>query len=284
MLLGKTRNFSDFVIFGLRVFGVYAVLVYGNNCGQSEYQSASGECCPMCNIGSVVFRDCEGDASTTCIPCGINTYMNKPSGLYRCFLCKTCDHVQGLIITQDCTTIQNTVCGILEGYYCKDYGDGECTFALKHRKCQSGQEIKVAGTKNTDTVCEACPSGFYSPLGVNCTKWTDCSVKDEDVDKEGSSCDSKETKREVTKDKPAAANLITPVEETVASLSNVPHQCNPVPSEMEAFELYTDKLGGPFPLESAGHGIHGFQKEFQFFIHMTTEQFSVLPRSILNDI
>ncbi|XP_026870158.2 tumor necrosis factor receptor superfamily member 5-like isoform X5 [Electrophorus electricus] len=265
MLLGKTRNFSDFVIFGLRVFGVYAVLVYGNNCGQSEYQSASGECCPMCNIGSVVFRDCEGDASTTCIPCGINTYMNKPSGLYRCFLCKTCDH----------------------------------------------------GTKNTDTVCEACPSGFYSPLGVNCTKWTDCSVKDEDVDKEGSSvndvtckpkrrerysliaavlvaitfvlffklkCDSKETKREVTKDKPAAANLITPVEETVASLSNVPHQCNPVPSEMEAFELYTDKLGGPFPLESAGHGIHGFQKEFQFFIHMTTEQFSVLPRSILNDI
>ncbi|XP_026870157.2 tumor necrosis factor receptor superfamily member 14-like isoform X4 [Electrophorus electricus] len=255
MLLGKTRNFSDFVIFGLRVFGVYAVLVYGNNCGQSEYQSASGECCPMCNIGSVVFRDCEGDASTTCIPCGINTYMNKPSGLYRCFLCKTCDHVQGLIITQDCTTIQNTVCGILEGYYCKDYGDGECTFALKHRKCQSGQEIKVAGTKNTDTVCEACPSGFYSPLGVNCTKWTDCSVKDEDVDKEGSSvndvtckpkrrerysliaavlvaitfvlffklkCDSKETKREVTKDKPAAANLITPVEETVASLSNVP--------------------------------------------------------------
>ncbi|XP_026870155.2 tumor necrosis factor receptor superfamily member 5-like isoform X3 [Electrophorus electricus] len=271
----------------------------------------------MCNIGSVVFRDCEGDASTTCIPCGINTYMNKPSGLYRCFLCKTCDHVQGLIITQDCTTIQNTVCGILEGYYCKDYGDGECTFALKHRKCQSGQEIKVAGTKNTDTVCEACPSGFYSPLGVNCTKWTDCSVKDEDVDKEGSSvndvtckpkrrerysliaavlvaitfvlffklkCDSKETKREVTKDKPAAANLITPVEETVASLSNVPHQCNPVPSEMEAFELYTDKLGGPFPLESAGHGIHGFQKEFQFFIHMTTEQFSVLPRSILNDI
>ncbi|XP_060788278.1 tumor necrosis factor receptor superfamily member 5-like isoform X4 [Neoarius graeffei] len=43
------------------------------------------------------------------------------------------------------------------------------------------------GTKDSDTVCEPCPPGFYSPEGVNCTKWTDFSVRNEVEVQEGTS-------------------------------------------------------------------------------------------------
>ncbi|XP_037391502.1 tumor necrosis factor receptor superfamily member 14-like isoform X2 [Pygocentrus nattereri] len=114
--------------------------------------------------------------------------MNQPNGFTKCFQCKTCDKEQGLYSIHICTTISNTVCGVLDGYYCKDRKENkECTFALKHRQCEPGEGIKVPGTKDRDTECEECPHGFYSPLGINCTKWTDCSVKDQVKDTEGSS-------------------------------------------------------------------------------------------------
>ncbi|MCI4380676.1 hypothetical protein PGIGA_G00242680 [Pangasianodon gigas] len=126
---------STFLTLRLFIFGVHAVLTYGARCGQSEYLSAAGECCPMCNIGSVVFKDCSGDYSTTCKPCSKGTFMNEPNGLSSCFPCKTCD----------------------------------------------------TGTKASDTVCEPCPRGFYSPEGVTCSKWTDCSLYNEIEDQEGTS-------------------------------------------------------------------------------------------------
>ncbi|XP_072537639.1 tumor necrosis factor receptor superfamily member 5-like isoform X2 [Salminus brasiliensis] len=169
----------------LNVLGVHVVLTYG--CGPSEYRSGAGECCPMCSAGTVVLRDCSGDFSTSCKPCTRGTFMNNPNGFKNCFQCKSCDSEQGLYVLHKCTSMSNTVCDILDGYYCTEYTDSECSFALKHRHCSSGEEIKAPGTKTSDTVCEACPSGYYSPLGINCTKWTDCSAKNEIQDKEGSS-------------------------------------------------------------------------------------------------
>jgi len=55
-----------------------------------------------------------------------------------------------------------------------------------------------------------------------------------------------------------------------------------MPSEMQGLELSANnKPNGPFPLQSEGRGVSDFQKEFQFLIHLTTEQFSTLPQSIL---
>ncbi|XP_053481888.1 tumor necrosis factor receptor superfamily member 14-like [Ictalurus furcatus] len=151
--------------------GVYAVLTYGAKCGPSEYLSAAGECCPMCNIGSVVVKDCSGDYSTSCKPCSKGTFMNEPNGLNKCFSCKSCD--TGLYILQECTTIKDTVCEVLDGYYCIQKSGRECSLALKHSECEPGQQVKTPGTKDSDTVCEPCPPGFYSPKGVTCTKWTE---------------------------------------------------------------------------------------------------------------
>ncbi|XP_058245643.1 tumor necrosis factor receptor superfamily member 14-like isoform X4 [Hemibagrus wyckioides] len=171
----------------LHILGICAALTFGSKCGQSEYLSAAEECCPMCAIGSVVLKDCHGDYSTTCKPCSKGTFMNEPNGLHACFQCKICEN--GLYISQNCTTIKDTVCGVLDGYYCMHYSDErrDCSLAIKHSKCKPGEQIKTPGTKSSDTVCEPCLSGFYSPEGVNCSKWTDCSVKNEIEDQEGTS-------------------------------------------------------------------------------------------------
>ncbi|KAL6459134.1 hypothetical protein MHYP_G00326060 [Metynnis hypsauchen] len=183
---------SSVLGFGLLIFGIYITLSYG--CGPAEYELVSGECCPLCPIGTVVLSDCTSDSNTTCIPCPMGTHMSKPNALHRCFLCKICNKEEGLYDSLSCNTTSDTLCEILDGYHCKEYSGSECTFAMKHRQCDPGQNMKVPGNKDSDSVCEVCPLGYYSPLGINCTKWTDCSVKDEIVDREGSSTEDVQCK------------------------------------------------------------------------------------------
>ncbi|XP_050972466.1 tumor necrosis factor receptor superfamily member 14-like [Labeo rohita] len=166
--------------------GFYHFLSVGSTCGPYEYKSAIGECCPMCNIGSVVRSDCSGDVSTTCKPCPSGTFMSQPNGLYQCFTCKHCDKSQGLYIQSKCTTITDTICDVLDGYHCIDFLNSQCRHAEKHRVCRPGKETKTPGTKVSDTVCVDCPPGFYSPSGLNCTKWTDCAARNEIQKEDGS--------------------------------------------------------------------------------------------------
>ncbi|XP_047656298.1 tumor necrosis factor receptor superfamily member 5-like isoform X2 [Tachysurus fulvidraco] len=171
----------------LYIFGICAALTCGTKCRQNEYLSEAEECCHLCAKGSVVMKDCHGDYNTTCKPCSKGTFMIGPNGFHTCHRCKIC--VNGLFISQDCTTIKDTVCGVLDGYYCKHFADdrNDCFLAIKHSKCKPGEQINTPGTKASDTICEPCSPGFYSPEGVNCSKWTDCSVRNEIEDEGGTS-------------------------------------------------------------------------------------------------
>ncbi|XP_045552370.1 tumor necrosis factor receptor superfamily member 14 [Salmo salar] len=139
----------------------------------------------MCNKGLVVRRDCTLESSTSCIPCIRGTFMNEANGLTKCFPCTPCDPGQGLFTQTECKPTSNTVCDVLDGYYCRSYSsNSECNFVVEHTHCSPGQSTKSPGTKTTDTMCEECQHGFYSQHGVNCTAWTDCAamrrVKTED--------------------------------------------------------------------------------------------------------
>ncbi|KAK2898506.1 hypothetical protein Q8A67_009924 [Cirrhinus molitorella] len=169
------------------LFLLFVLRPFGKACGPSEYKSALGECCPMCNVGSVVHSECRGDLSTTCKPCTPGTFISEPNGLHNCFTCRNCVESRGLYIQSKCTTMQDTICDVLDGYHCIDYSVSQCSHAQKHSVCKSGQETKTPGTKTSDTVCVDCPHGFYSLSGLNCTKWTDCSARNEIETEHGSS-------------------------------------------------------------------------------------------------
>ncbi|KAF4110031.1 tumor necrosis factor receptor superfamily member 14-like [Onychostoma macrolepis] len=156
-----------------------SVVAFGKACGPSEYKSTAGECCPMCRIGSVVRSDCSGDLSTTCKPCSPGTFISEPNSLHECFTCRDCGESQGLYIQSTCTTIKDTICDVLDGYYCIDYSNSQCHHAQKHSVCKPGQETKRPGTKTLDTICVNCPHGFFSPSGLICTKWTDCTARNQ---------------------------------------------------------------------------------------------------------
>ncbi|XP_034027790.1 tumor necrosis factor receptor superfamily member 14-like isoform X1 [Thalassophryne amazonica] len=113
--------------------------------------------------------------------------MDQMNSYKECTTCSICDTGHGLFVHQPCTSVSNTVCGVLNGYFCTRFTDnGGCSLAFRHTVCAPGQQMKQAGTNRTDTVCEDCQSGFFSLDGVNCTAWKVCE-ETETVVKEGSS-------------------------------------------------------------------------------------------------
>ncbi|XP_072222529.1 tumor necrosis factor receptor superfamily member 14-like [Leuresthes tenuis] len=169
------------------VIPVVYFITLGMCCRPIEYTLSDGQCCPLCNEGTFVSRDCTVQYGTKCSSCEPGTFMNKPNGLRKCFSCTSCASDQGLFAKQTCTTTSDTVCDVLSGYFCKALADNMgCSWAEKHSGCAAGQRIKEPGTSRNDTVCEACQPGHFSTDGVNCTPWTECSKIQKKV-KEGSS-------------------------------------------------------------------------------------------------
>ncbi|XP_076732695.1 tumor necrosis factor receptor superfamily member 5 isoform X2 [Maylandia zebra] len=153
-----------------------ASVVSAVSCHTKEYATRDGQCCPMCQEGTVVQRDCTAYSGTRCRSCDLGTFMNQLNGLSNCFPCTTCDTGHGLFVKRNCTAKTDTVCDVLNGYYCKGLIDSNgCSLAEKHSQCEAGQKIKESGTSRSDTVCEDCQPGFFSKDGVKCTAWKTCS-------------------------------------------------------------------------------------------------------------
>ncbi|XP_034151781.1 tumor necrosis factor receptor superfamily member 14-like [Esox lucius] len=129
--------------------------------------------------------------------------MNEANNQTKCFPCRLCDPEQGLFTRTECTTTENTICDVLDGFFCQSYSsNSECNFAAKHRRCFPGQRTKAPGTKSADMVCEECPLGFYSQHGVNCTAWTDCAAAGQVKTEDGTST------QDVTCEVPARSHMV----------------------------------------------------------------------------
>ncbi|RVE71201.1 hypothetical protein OJAV_G00072230 [Oryzias javanicus] len=145
-----------------------------SSCGEKEFTSTDGFCCPMCQKGLHVSRECTEDLGTKCQPCPEGTFTDKPNGLNSCSSCSLCAG-HGLFTRQNCTPTSDTLCGVLDGYFCLTPENSGCSWAQKHSRCDPGQKTKHPGSSTADTVCEDCPPGSFSVDGLNCTQWTECS-------------------------------------------------------------------------------------------------------------
>uniref|UniRef100_A0A8C6L8T3 TNFR-Cys domain-containing protein n=1 Tax=Nothobranchius furzeri TaxID=105023 RepID=A0A8C6L8T3_NOTFU len=118
---------------------------------------------------TVVVRDCTVDSGTRCGPCETGTFMNRPNGMTKCFSCTSCDPGLGLLTRQRCSATSDSVCGVLDGFFCRTRQSDLESAAVGFKRRASRFS---AGTSRNDTVCEDCPGGSFSPDGVSCSPWT----------------------------------------------------------------------------------------------------------------
>ncbi|XP_062283803.1 tumor necrosis factor receptor superfamily member 14-like [Scomber scombrus] len=168
----KPLNTVTFLIIMMNVFSVLSL-----TCHRAEYLIGK-ECCPKCPPGSRVKTDCTEFRSTSCLFCIDGSFMDEPTGRKQCFPCTNCDSGSGLRIKTSCTTLSNTVCEPLDGFYCTDSDKDNkhnCIAAQKHKSCEPGQYIRLKGTAFTDTECTDCSSDTFSDgTSTSCQSHTKC--------------------------------------------------------------------------------------------------------------
>ncbi|XP_062282548.1 tumor necrosis factor receptor superfamily member 5-like [Scomber scombrus] len=128
--------------------------------------------------GGRVKTDCTKFRSTSCLSCIDGSFMDEPTARRQCFLCTNCDSGSGLRIKTSCTTLSNTVCEPLDGFYCTDSDKDNkhnCIAAQEHTSCEPGQYIRHKGTAFTDTECTDCSSDTFSDgTSTSCQSHTKC--------------------------------------------------------------------------------------------------------------
>ncbi|XP_028308743.1 tumor necrosis factor receptor superfamily member 14-like [Gouania willdenowi] len=165
---------AHLLIIVLRLFFGHAL-----ECHLSEYK-VDMDCCPKCPAGNRVISDCSESSSTSCLPCVRGTFLPNPSGLKKCFTCKTCDPGSGLRTKRACTAKSDSVCEPMDGFHCIDFTEGSCAAAEKHSSsCQPGYYISHQGNTFKGTECSTCGNGTYSDGSfMSCRPHTKC----EDMD------------------------------------------------------------------------------------------------------
>ncbi|XP_030209925.1 transketolase isoform X1 [Gadus morhua] len=128
----------------------------GEGCRSGEYEPAPGMCCPLCDKGSVVLRDCTDESSTNCRPCESGTYMDADNGRSQCMSCRPCIAEQGLGTQRECSRVRDSACSVLDGFYCQASNqESGCSLAEMHTRCTAGQtaaepELPTCSRRNQD--------------------------------------------------------------------------------------------------------------------------------------
>ncbi|XP_068934885.1 tumor necrosis factor receptor superfamily member 14-like isoform X2 [Petaurus breviceps papuanus] len=80
----------------------------------------------------------------------------------------------GLMTRRECSSTSNTVCRCSPGYFCADIKGDTCELCQPHQVCAPGQYMKSRGTERSNTICEKCQAGTFSPSGTlgQCLPWT----------------------------------------------------------------------------------------------------------------
>ncbi|XP_055977786.1 tumor necrosis factor receptor superfamily member 5 [Sorex fumeus] len=142
-------------------------------CKENQYL-IDGRCCDLCQPGKKLVKDCLEAADTECVSCGRDEFLSAWNRETRCHQHRYCDHNLGLRVLREGTPETDTTCACVEGQHCTSEA---CESCVTHSPCAPGSGVKQMATGTRDTVCEACPSGFFSNVSSaldKCRPWRSC--------------------------------------------------------------------------------------------------------------
>uniref|UniRef100_A0A8C5P2X0 Tumor necrosis factor receptor superfamily member 5 n=1 Tax=Jaculus jaculus TaxID=51337 RepID=A0A8C5P2X0_JACJA len=127
-------------------------------CSENQYL-VNNQCCDKCPPGKKLVKDCTELTETQCTPCGKGEFLDTWNSLTRCHQHQYCEPHSGLQVLKEGTSETDTTCTCQEGQHCTS---NDCERCAPHTSCGPGFGVKQMATGSSDTVCELCPTGFFS--------------------------------------------------------------------------------------------------------------------------
>ncbi|XP_028326780.1 tumor necrosis factor receptor superfamily member 11B-like [Gouania willdenowi] len=118
--------------------------------------------CDQCPPGTAVKKHCTADTPTDCQPCPESHFAENWHWGDTCQYCTSvCKERQ--LVKQHCNSTHDQLCECAPGFHLV------VEFCITHSTCPPGSGVSAVGTPISDTVCERCPDGYFSP-GSSSTK------------------------------------------------------------------------------------------------------------------
>ncbi|XP_007893714.2 tumor necrosis factor receptor superfamily member 5 [Callorhinchus milii] len=128
-------------------------------------------CCNECQPGFYLSSPCTESKPVDCKPCGEGEYLEHSNSQAECFKQIECDEIKGFEVLQKGDTVKATQCVCTAGSHCSQ----DCEYCLKDNPCHPGYGVTEKANRESDTVCERCPSMHFSEqisLTEKCKRWT----------------------------------------------------------------------------------------------------------------
>nr|XP_056721457.1 tumor necrosis factor receptor superfamily member 8 [Euleptes europaea] len=127
------------------------------------YSHELQRCCYQCRSGFTPKTKCPTDHQRDCVKqCGEGQFLNYDNTTPQCEQCLSCNPERNLVEKAPCTRNSSRVCECQPGMYCQTPVRNTCARCLPLTTCKPGSGVKIRGTNDQDTVCEACPPGTFS--------------------------------------------------------------------------------------------------------------------------
>ncbi|XP_053323553.1 tumor necrosis factor receptor superfamily member 11A [Spea bombifrons] len=178
--MGKIVPFAGLWIIGALLLRA-AVLCAGQGilhdhnytCDPETQYEHKGRCCSKCQPGEHMMSRCTSNTDTDCRICGLNEYTSHWNDDIRCQLHVRCDDGKGLEVLYHGNRTSPRECVCKEGYHLHTGYD----ICMENTECPPGFGVRFPVQKNQDTVCIACPVGYFSNSSSSkekCEPWTNC--------------------------------------------------------------------------------------------------------------
>ncbi|TRY56574.1 hypothetical protein DNTS_008403, partial [Danionella cerebrum] len=125
--------------------------------------------CERCPPGTRLRAHCSESRRTECAPCEPGLFTEFWNYLPSCLMCDACVENQRQVFP--CNGSRNSVCECEPGFHWDQF------FCKRHRKCEVGAGVRIAGTFLMDTVCEPCAAGEFADVtqaDAECVKHSVC--------------------------------------------------------------------------------------------------------------